>query len=82
MLVGKRRFENYFSDFKTKGRDLLLTMSSLELFPPRRGDALKGDDVPDNYASAQVTSLFKVKQDGKILAFSKETYFHFTFIET
>ena len=56
MLVGKRRFENYFSDFKTKGRDLLLTMNSLELFPPRRGDVLKGDDVPDNYASAQVTN--------------------------
>jgi hypothetical protein len=61
MLVGKRRFENYFSDFKTKGRDLLLTMNSLELFPPRRGDVLKGEDVPDNYASAQVIFIFKIR---------------------
>jgi len=54
LLVGKRRFENYFKEFHEKGRDLLLTMNSLERFPPKRGDVLKGDDVPVNYSGAKV----------------------------
>ena len=53
MMVGKRRFENYFNQFKDKGKDLLLTMNSLELFPPKRGESLKGNEIPDNYITAQ-----------------------------
>ena len=52
-MVGKRRFENYFNQFKDKGKDLLLTMNSLELFPPKRGESLKGNEIPDNYVTAQ-----------------------------
>jgi mRNA (guanine-N7-)-methyltransferase len=54
MLVAKRRFGNYFQQFKDSGNDLLNRMNALETFPAPSGKPLVGQDrEEENYAHAK-----------------------------
>ncbi len=51
LLIAKRRFGNYFSQFAESGRDLLNRMSALETYPAHEQAA--GSDNPDSYGHAR-----------------------------
>jgi mRNA (guanine-N7-)-methyltransferase len=53
MLVAKRRFANYFHQFKDSEKNLLSRMNALEAYPPHENVELVGSDVADNYAGAE-----------------------------
>ncbi len=77
LLIAKRRFGNYFSQFAESGRDLLNRMSALETYPAHEQAA--GSDNPDSYGHARqyLESLKQQQQhsnNGKVGTLSREEW--------